>query len=64
LVGHIDLDEAAPEFAGDLVTICLVDIADDDLGSLGGEPLPSGQPDAAGAAGDDGDLSCQTRSHG
>ena len=47
------------ERGGHLVARVGVDVGDDDTGALGGEALDRRPADAAGAAGDDGDLALE-----
>ena len=59
LVGDVDRHERSAEFVGDGLARLRIDVADDDRGALGVHAPGRGQPDAAGSAGDDGDLSGQ-----
>ena len=53
----------ATECACQLLACVDVDIGDDDLGAFLNEELDRGLPDAAGAAGDDGDLAVELTRH-
>ena len=58
--GHADHVGAAARQVGDgPVEGALLDVGQHEPHALGGEPLGQGPPDAAGAAGDDGDLPLQ-----
>ncbi|STZ73494.1 Uncharacterised protein [Mycolicibacterium fortuitum] len=59
LVGHVDRDEQAVEFLSGSLAGGRVDIAHHDGGTLGVQPAPGGQTDAARTAGDDGNLASQ-----
>ena len=51
-VGDVELERVAVDLAGDLLGALGVDVADPDLGALGGEPRGDRGADPAGAAGD------------
>ena len=51
-VGDVELDRVAGDLAGDPLGALDVDVADPDLGALGGEPRRDRGADPAGAAGD------------
>ena len=51
-VGDVELDRVAADLAGDLAGALEVEVADPDLGALGGEPRGDRGADPAGAAGD------------
>ena len=63
LLDDVDAHEGAADLVGDAGAVRLVEVADDDLGALLGEPPHGRETDARAPAGDDRDLAVEPACH-